>query len=107
MLHFFFSTATEIVINAGRKQCKAHLQILKMHFADLLTKIRQNLTTLKLISQEESSKNLNELLNSMLVTIVEKIKGVLQDLVVRFLQIFLYYFFSLLYNFGILGIYST
>lgn len=74
------------MINAGRKQCKAHLQILKMHFADLLTKVRQNLTTPKLISQEESSKNLNELLSSMLVTIVEKIKGVLQDLVVTFLQ---------------------
>lgn len=83
-----FSTATEIVINAGRKQCKAHLQILKMHFADLLTKIRQNLTTPKLISQEASSKNLNELLSSMLVTIVEKIKGVLQDLVVSFFLIF-------------------
>ncbi|KAJ8944212.1 hypothetical protein NQ318_014574 [Aromia moschata] len=76
------STATEIVINAGRKQCKAHLQILKMHFADMLTKARQTLTTPKLISQEDSSKNLNELLNSLIVTIVEKIKGVLQDLVV-------------------------
>ncbi|XP_018567951.1 vacuolar protein sorting-associated protein 51 homolog [Anoplophora glabripennis] len=78
----FANTATEIVINAGRKQCKAHLQILKMHFADMLTKVRQTLTTPKLISQEDSSKNLNELLNSLIMTIVEKIKGVLQDLVV-------------------------
>lgn len=70
------------MINAGRKQCKAHLQILKIQFADLLTKIRQTLTTPKLISQEESSKNLNELLSSLVVTVVEKIKGVLQDLVV-------------------------
>lgn len=70
------------MINAGRKQCKAHLQILKIHFGDLLTKIRQTLTTPKLISQEESSKNLNELLISLVVTVVEKIKGVLQDLVV-------------------------
>lgn len=80
--HSVFSTATEIVNNAGRKQCKAHLQILKIHLSDLLTKTRQNLTTPKLISQEESSKTLNELLNSLVVTVVEKIKGVLQDLVV-------------------------
>jgi hypothetical protein len=57
------------------------LQILKMNFADSLTKVRQNLTTPKLISQDDSSKNLNELLNSLIITIVEKIKGVLQDLV--------------------------
>lgn len=59
------------------------MQILKMNFADSLTKVRQNLTTPKLISQDDSSKNLNELLNSLVITIVEKIKGVLQDLVVR------------------------
>jgi hypothetical protein len=52
-----------------------------MNFADSLTKVRQNLTTPKLISQDDSSKNLNELLNSLVITIVEKIKGVLQDLV--------------------------
>nr|XP_015838681.1 PREDICTED: vacuolar protein sorting-associated protein 51 homolog isoform X2 [Tribolium castaneum] len=78
----FSALATEIVINAGRKQCKAHLQILKMHFADCLTKVRQNLTTPKLISQDDSSKNLNELLSTLIMSIVEKIKGVLQDLVV-------------------------
>ena len=82
-LIFGFRVATDIVINAGRKQCKAHLQILKMHFADSVTKIRQSLTTPKLVSQEDSSKNLNELLSSLILSIVEKIKGVLQDLVVR------------------------
>nr|XP_023029849.1 vacuolar protein sorting-associated protein 51 homolog [Leptinotarsa decemlineata] len=78
----FANIATDIVIHAGRKQCKAHLQILKMHFADTLTKVRQTLTTPKLITQDDSSKNLNELLSSLIMTIVEKIKGVLQDLVV-------------------------
>lgn len=78
----FAKVAADIVINAARKQCKSHLQILKMHFADTLTKIRQTLSTPKLINQEESTKNLNELLNSLVVTIVEKVKGVLQDLVV-------------------------
>lgn len=78
----FSSVATEIVINAGRKQCKAHLQVLKMHFADSLTKVRQSLTTPKLISQEDSSKNLSEILSSLIMTTVEKVKGVLRDLVV-------------------------
>lgn len=75
------------MINAGRKQCKAHLQVLKMHFADSLSKVRQHLSTPKLITQEESSKNLTDLLNSLLFSIVEKIKGVLQDLVVFLLVI--------------------
>lgn len=77
----FTEMATEVINNAGRKQCKAHLQILKLSFSDTLTKIRQVLTTPKLISQDDSSKNLSELLNSMIVTVVEKTKGVLQDLV--------------------------
>lgn len=79
----FASTAIEIVINAGKKQCKAHLQILKMQFADLLTKVRQNLSTPKIINNKENeTKNLHEILNSLIMAIVEKIKGVLQDLYV-------------------------
>ncbi|KAK5644906.1 hypothetical protein RI129_006206 [Pyrocoelia pectoralis] len=78
----FAKTGIEIVINAGRKQCKTHLQVLKMHFADLLTKIRQTLTTPKLITQDDSNINLNEMLTSLVLTVVEKVKGVLQDLVV-------------------------
>ncbi|XP_060520952.1 vacuolar protein sorting-associated protein 51 homolog [Cylas formicarius] len=78
----FTLMAIDIINNASRKQCKAHLQILKMHFADTLTKVRQSFTTPKLVNQDDSSKNLGEVLNSMIVTIVEKIKGVLQDLVI-------------------------
>ncbi|XP_045475583.1 vacuolar protein sorting-associated protein 51 homolog [Harmonia axyridis] len=76
----FVSPATDVVVNAGRKQCKAHLQVLKMHFNDSLTKVRQCLTTPKLVNDEDVSKNLTELLNSVIQTIVEKVKGVLQDL---------------------------
>lgn len=76
----FIMKANEVVINAGRKQCKLHLQVLKMHLNDSLTKIKQCLTTPKLVSQEDASKNLNELLNSVITTIMEKVKGVLQDL---------------------------
>lgn len=81
---YIFRIATEIVNNAGRKQCKAHLQVLKLHFADSLTKVRQSLSTPRLISQEDTCKNLSELLNSLILTTVEKIKGVLRDLVVSF-----------------------
>lgn len=53
-----------------------------MHFAESLSKAKQHLSAPKLISQEDPSKNLNELLTSLILTIVEKVKGVLQDLVV-------------------------
>lgn len=53
-----------------------------MHFSESLTKVRQSLVTPKLITQEDSNKNLSELLSSLVMTIVEKVKGVLQDLVV-------------------------
>lgn len=77
----FFRTGTEIVINAGKKQCKAHLQSLKIHFADSLTKVRQSLATPKL-HQDETASNLNEMLTSLILSTVEKIKGILQDLLV-------------------------
>lgn len=56
-----------------------------MHFADALTKVKQGLATPKLASQDDTSKNLNELLSSLIVTTVEKVKGVLSDLVVSIL----------------------
>ncbi|KAL1516757.1 hypothetical protein ABEB36_000618 [Hypothenemus hampei] len=77
----FSEKALEVIGNAGKKQCNAHLQVLKLTFSDTLTKIKQVLSTPKLISQDDSSKNLSELLNSMIVTVIEKTKGVLQDLV--------------------------
>lgn len=77
----FATTGTEIVVNAGRKQCKAHLQSLNVHFSDSLTKVRQSLATPKL-HQDETCSNLNEMLTSLILSIVEKIKGILQDLLV-------------------------
>lgn len=76
----FSSIGSDIVVNAGKKQAKAHLQALKQYFAEGITKVRQKLSQ-KIIPQEESTKNLNELLNSLIMTTVEKVKGVLQDLV--------------------------
>lgn len=77
----FSSTGTEIVINAGRKQCKAHLRALKIHFADSLTKVRQSLATPR-SHQDEAATNLTEMLTSLILSAVEKIKGILQDLLV-------------------------
>ncbi|XP_066260204.1 vacuolar protein sorting-associated protein 51 homolog [Euwallacea similis] len=77
----FTDKAVEVIVNAGRKQCKAHLHILKLALADTLGKVKQTLTSAKLMSQDDSSKNLSELLGSITVTVVEKMKGVLQDLV--------------------------
>lgn len=96
-----YSTGTEIVVNAGRKQCKAHLQSLKVHFADSLTKVRQSLAAPKL-NQDELSANLNELLTSLILNIVEKIKGILQDLLVNKLnlKVFLTIAWFLLYRFS-------
>lgn len=79
----YFRTGIDIVINAGRKQCKTYLQILKMHFTDMLTKMRQSLITPKIITQSDSNANLTELLMTLILTVVEKVKGVLQDLAVR------------------------
>lgn len=74
-----------------------------MHFSESLTKARQSLVAPKLITQDESNKNLNELLNSLIMTIVEKVKGVLQDLVVGsqkiyFLMKFLFFILRHSYN---------
>lgn len=80
----FFSSGTTIVLNASRKQCKSHLQALKVHFSESLSRVRQALATPKLINQTgDNSNNLSELLTSLVLTNVEKIKGILKDLMVR------------------------
>ncbi|XP_068084735.1 vacuolar protein sorting-associated protein 51 homolog [Anabrus simplex] len=79
----FASTGTDIVLRAGRRQCRFHLQTLKAHFADTLTRVRQSLAAPKLISQDgDNSNSLSELLTSLVLATVEKVKGVLQDLLV-------------------------
>jgi hypothetical protein len=78
-------TGTEIVLRAGCRQCHFHLQTLKAHFADTLTQVRQSLAAPKLISQDgDGSSGLSELLTSLVLATVEKVKGVLQDLLVCF-----------------------
>ncbi|KDR09124.1 vacuolar protein sorting-associated protein 51 homolog isoform X1 [Zootermopsis nevadensis] len=77
----FARTGTEIVLRAGCRQCHFHLQTLKAHFTDTLTQVRHSLAAPKLISQDgDSSSGLSELLTSLVLATVEKVKGVLQDL---------------------------
>ena len=39
----FFRIGIDIVINAGRKQCRYHLHCLKIHLNETLAKVRQTL----------------------------------------------------------------
>lgn len=64
-------------MNAGRKQCRNHLHSLKQHLSETLAKVRQTLAT-KLT--QNSDGNLAELQAMLTMPIIEKIKGVLQDL---------------------------
>nr|CAD7450707.1 unnamed protein product [Timema bartmani] len=82
----FARTGTDIVLRAGRRQCRFHLQTLKIYFSDTLTRVRQTLAAPKLISQDgDSSSSLSELLTSLVLATVEKVKGILQDLLVGFM----------------------
>ncbi|KAK7872847.1 hypothetical protein R5R35_006718 [Gryllus longicercus] len=79
----FARTGTDIVLKAGYRQCRSHLQALKTHFSDTLTCVRQSLAAPKLVSQDgDNSSSLFELLSSLVISTVEKVKGVLQDLLV-------------------------
>lgn len=78
----FIRIGTDIVINAGRKQCRNHLDSLKQHLNDALVKVRQILATK--VSQEGDG-SLAELQALLVMPTIEKVKGVLQDLLVCFL----------------------
>ena len=78
----FARIGTDIVINAGRKQCRNHLDSLKQHLNDALVKVRQILASK--VSQEGDG-SLAELQALLVMPTIEKVKGVLQDLLV-FLQ---------------------
>ncbi|XP_074108310.1 vacuolar protein sorting 51 isoform X1 [Cotesia typhae] len=78
----FANTGIEIVINAGRKQCRSHLNSLKQHLNETLAKVRQTLAA-KISSENDGG--LTELQAMLLMPTIEKIKGILQDLA-AFLQ---------------------
>ncbi|EFN87653.1 vacuolar protein sorting-associated protein 51 homolog [Harpegnathos saltator] len=78
----FAKIGTDIVVNAGRKQCRSHLHCLKQHLSETLAKVRQTLATKVM---QDSDGGLAELQGILIMPTIEKVKGVLQDLLV-FLQ---------------------
>ena len=88
-----FSNGIEIIIRAGRRQCKTHLQNLKSHFTDSMTNMRHNLASVKVeVHENENTSKLSELLNCIITTTTDKLKNALQDLLVRFIFIFIFFF---------------
>ncbi|XP_034256470.1 vacuolar protein sorting-associated protein 51 homolog [Thrips palmi] len=81
----FTLTGTNIALKAGRRQCKIHLQALKGHFWEALTRVRQTLAAPKAAGQDKDGPSLPELLTSVVLATRVKVKNVLQDLLV-FLQ---------------------
>lgn len=82
MLHF--RASIDIVLNAGRKQCRNHLHSLKQHLSEALAKVRQTLAVKvrKEKPSQEGDSGLAELQALLIMPIIEKVKGVLQDLLV-------------------------
>ncbi|KAG5345545.1 VPS51 protein, partial [Acromyrmex charruanus] len=78
----FTRIGTDLVLNAGRKQCRNHLHSLKQHLSEILVKVRQTLATKV---TQDGDGGLAELQAMLIMPTIEKIKGVLQDLLV-FLQ---------------------
>lgn len=85
--------STEIVLKAARRQCRLHLNVLKSYFSESLSNVKQSLNSSKPLSvinvkselggSEKSYESLfSEFLVQLVANVVEKIKGILQDLMV-------------------------
>lgn len=70
----------DIIIAAAHQLCDAHGKSLRDHFADSLSAVRLSLVSAK--SDVATGVNLNDLISNLYVSMVEKIKGVLQDLLI-------------------------
>ncbi|CAD7084129.1 unnamed protein product [Hermetia illucens] len=78
-------TAIDIIISAAHQLCDVHSKTLKDHFSDTLSSVRLSLVSAKSDSGSSNGPNLIELIQTLFVSTREKVKGVLQDLLV-FLQ---------------------
>ncbi|KAH8401084.1 hypothetical protein KR009_003009 [Drosophila setifemur] len=68
-----------IIISAAHQLCDAHAKNLKDLFADSLSAVRLSLVSAK---SDAGGLNLSDLISNLYVAMVEKIKGVLQDLLI-------------------------
>lgn len=78
----------DIIINAAYHLCKSHMKSLKDHFSDNLSSIRLALVSVKSDTSSSSSSSvsgLKDLISNLYVSTIEKVKGLLQDLLI-FLQ---------------------
>jgi hypothetical protein len=72
-------TGIDLIIYSVQQLCKTHFKILKDSFTDNLNSIRLTLVTSK---NDGGSTTLSELIDTLYVNTIEKIKGVLQDLLI-------------------------
>ncbi|XP_053685419.1 vacuolar protein sorting-associated protein 51 homolog [Sabethes cyaneus] len=74
----------DIIINAVYQLCRAHSKSLRDHFADNLSSIRLALVSVKSdgSSSSSSQSGLKELISNLFVSTMEKVKGLLQDLLI-------------------------
>lgn len=92
--YFRFSAAMEVVMRSARRQCRTHLHTLKSQLTDSLSVVRQALAIPRLIPpaaslDSPSTPSLStELLTQLVLATVEKVKGVLQDLLVSLNDLF-------------------
>uniref|UniRef100_A0ABD2WAN9 Uncharacterized protein n=1 Tax=Trichogramma kaykai TaxID=54128 RepID=A0ABD2WAN9_9HYME len=75
LLHFF-RTGTAIAIAAGRRQCRNHLFNLNQHSYETLAKLRQ---AVELEVSSNTDGGLPERQAMLAVPIIEKVEGILQD----------------------------
>lgn len=73
-------TGIDLIIHSVQQLCNSHYKILKDSFSDSLSSIRLTLVTSK--NDSTTSATLNELVSTLYVSTIEKVKGVLQDLMV-------------------------
>ena len=79
-------TGLDLIINAAHLLSQCHIKSLKDHFNDSLSSIRLSLVSIKSDNSNNVTQvNLKELISSLYVSTMEKVKGLLQDLLV-FLQ---------------------
>lgn len=72
-------TGIDLIIHSVHQLCLSHYKVLKDSFSDSLSSIRLTLVTSK---NDGSSASLDELISTLYVNTIEKVKGVLQDLMV-------------------------
>lgn len=72
-------TGVDLIIHAVEQLCCTHYKILKDSFSENLSSIRLTLITSR---NDGSSTTINELIDMLYVNTIEKVKGVLQDILV-------------------------